>query len=397
MSPRQRDGGHVVFRVVQSGQLDLVKGHEIALFVPGKFRDNGVILNIDRTVDVAQCGARNRFTGKKGYGNAANPLDLLADLSCHRVAIVQNRASGMAQNPLFRFDILCHVRVPVQMVRRDVRDSSRRDRCVNSHELKARQLHSDTVVRLDLRQSVQQRFADIAAEEGFVRSGQKQMGDRRRGAFAVASGHRVYGTRAGGEKTLHLRGQARSASDGVYKLRYVGTNARRAENVVLGDVLEIVFPRDERHTERAQRFGTFSQLLWRFTVPDGDSRASFGEKLRKRHIGNPGAEQGYGLILEIRQMRHDGILDSMVFFRSSIYRKGPFGNGCAGKVLQNACILPVLHCLCVIRFRGSVRLRGYGEIRASGRVREWAYVVHRVLFAIPLVAEIGNVIADVAV
>ena len=54
-------------------------------------------------------------------------------------------------------------------------------------------------------------------------------------------------------------------------------------------------------------------------------------------------------------MRHDGILDSMVFY-NSIYRETAFCKSCAAEISQNAGILPVLHRLRVIRFRGCVWL-----------------------------------------
>ena len=89
---------------------------------------------------------------------------------------------------LLRRDVLVHILVHIQMVRRKVRHHRDVRRALHIKQLERRELDDREVFRLHLLRVAQQRVADVAAEiHGFPRRAQHFGDNARRGGLAVAA------------------------------------------------------------------------------------------------------------------------------------------------------------------------------------------------------------------
>ena len=127
------------------------------------------------------------------------------------------------------------------MVRRNVRDDGHIRRAVHAVQLEAAELEHGKVLRPDVRDAVKERRADVAAEVHGVPLRAQELGRDGRGrGLAVAAGDGEDAARAEVAERLHLGGEDRAVLRSLAQLRHDGQHARRAEDDIEVQMLEIV-------------------------------------------------------------------------------------------------------------------------------------------------------------
>ena len=189
---------------------------------------------------------------------------LFRELARDVVVLVENGDVALALveiDILLRRDVLVHILVHIQMVRRKVRHHRDVRRALHIKQLERRELDDREVFRLHLLRVAQQRVADVAAEiHGLPRRAQHFGDDARRGGLAVAARHADDRTWADLEKDLHFRRHDAAARFRLEQRRNVRPHARRAENDVRAQIIEVAFAKLQ---VRAQRFKLLRALAER--------------------------------------------------------------------------------------------------------------------------------------
>ena len=132
------------------------------------------------------------------------------------------------------------------MVRRNVRDDGHIRRAVHAVQLEAAELEHGKILRPDVRDTIKERRADVAAEVyGIPLRTQELSRDGRGRGFAVAASDGKDTARTEVAECLHLGGEDRAVLRSLAQLRYDRQHARRAEDDIKVQMLEIVRAEDE--------------------------------------------------------------------------------------------------------------------------------------------------------
>ena len=236
-------GGEVVFDIVHPRQTDVRDLHDRFL---------ASVMAQDDGISAKECAVRDLFAA------AEEPRPrccLFRELARDVVVLVENGDVAlvlMEIDILLRRDVLVHILVHIQMVRRKVRHHRDVRRALHIKQLERRELYDREVLRLHLLRVAQQRVADVAADvDGLPRRAQQLRDDRGRRGLAVRSGHGDDRTWADLEKDLHFRRHDAAARFRPEQRRNVRPHARRAENDVRAQIIEVAFAKLQ---VRAQRF-----------------------------------------------------------------------------------------------------------------------------------------------
>ena len=192
----RRHGGEVVFDIVHPRQTDVRDLHD--RFLASVMAQGDGISAKERTVrDLFAAAEEPR---PRGCLFRKRARDVVVFVENSDVALVL-----MEIDILLRRDVLVHILVHIQMVRRKVRHHRDVRRALHIKQLERRELDDREVFRLHLLRVAQQRMADVAAEiHGLPRRAQHFGDDARRGGLAVAARHTNDRTWADLEKDLHL-------------------------------------------------------------------------------------------------------------------------------------------------------------------------------------------------
>ena len=144
----------------------------------------------------------------------------------------------------------------------------------------------------------QQRVADVAAQPHRFAGGLQQLRDDGGGSrLAVGTGDGDDGARAHLEERLHLTGEHAAVGYGRRDLRHIGPQARRAEDHVLVQSLQIIRTKPQPATGTLQLVGQCAQLLPRPFVAGGDTDAVIQQQTHQRGIADADAQHRHRLIL----------------------------------------------------------------------------------------------------
>ena len=151
----REDGCHVVFHIVQAGNFDLLLPHD------------GYAVAPDHAVPEARTVRRD--------GLAREHPNLSGGFRCKpgRDGVVRVQDEHVlrglpGENMFFCVDVLRHVAVYVEMVRRKIRHHRNVCRLRHAHELERGKLDNGKIVRLHLLCQRQKRRSDVSAEPGRV-------------------------------------------------------------------------------------------------------------------------------------------------------------------------------------------------------------------------------------
>ncbi len=188
----------------------------------------------------------------------------------------------MQQDLRFRVDVRLHRAMSIQVVGRDVEHGCIGRTATHQLQLKAAQLHDDSMFRLYLVEHVEQHITDVAADPSRVASlfdDAAHKRGRRRLACAACDADDRRGTAL--EKQLSVIGQA----DAALVRRLHGWQCQRhptadAQDV---DVVQEVFRLAAEHEFDTGEFvGVEAELSCGLVVADPHARADFGKPARQR-------------------------------------------------------------------------------------------------------------------
>ena len=162
----REDGCHVVFHIVQAGNFDLLLPHD------------GYAVAPDHAVPEARTVRRD--------GLPREHPDLSGGFRCKpgRDGVVRVQDEHVlrglpGENMFFCVDVLRHVAVYVEMVRRKVRHDGDVAAVAKVHKLERAQLQHDEVVRRHVFRLIEQRRTDIAAGPDAIACMLQDFGDKR--------------------------------------------------------------------------------------------------------------------------------------------------------------------------------------------------------------------------
>ena len=194
---QRRHSGKIVFDVVQPRQANIRNAHDLFLM--------SVMTQNDR-VTAQKRAVRDRFAAAE---KARVRLGLFRKRARDVVILIKDGDVVLALveiDILLRRDVLVHILVHIQMVRRKVGHHRDVRRALHIQQLERRELNDRNIIALHLLRVAQQRVADVAAEvDCLPRCAQHICDDARRGGLAVAARHADDRARADLEKDLHLR------------------------------------------------------------------------------------------------------------------------------------------------------------------------------------------------
>ena len=205
----------------------------------------------------------------------------------------------MQQDVLFGVDILLHILVDIQVVGGKVRHHGHVGALPHGDELEAGKLHHGAVLRLDGLNLRQQGLADVAPQVDSLALGFQQLcDDGGGGGFPVAAGDGVNLAGAQLEEHLHLAGDGGAPLAGGLQLGQVVLHPRGAEDDVLPQILQVVFPQDELDTPLLKGLAVVPQLLQGTLIPGGNQGALLLEQADEGHVAAANAAEGDGLALD---------------------------------------------------------------------------------------------------
>ena len=162
----------------------------------------------------------------------------------------------------FCLNILCHVCMLIQMIRRDVSNNCGIRSALHLHQLERGQLDNRIMLRAHLRNIRQQRMTDIAAEmAGIAGVLQDLIHQRCRRGLAVRTGNRNDRARADAEEHLHLAGDDAAVCRRLFQSRIGRKQSRRAENIVTGQIFEIILSNVECNAQLAETGIQLAELV----------------------------------------------------------------------------------------------------------------------------------------
>ena len=223
---------HVILHIVDAGQLDIPGGHDGAL-ARAVTADDGVAPQEHALFRLALTAEIHRPVG-----------DALSLLPGDGVVEVENGLVArllVAEDVLLGGHILRHVLMHVQMIGGQIGHHGDVGAVRHGHQLEAGQLQHRVVGGAHAPGLAQQGMADVAAHmDGIARLLQQLSDDGGSGGLSVAAGDGDDGAGAHPEEHLHLGGQFTALSHGLCQLGHIGPQARRAEDNVLIQPLQIV-------------------------------------------------------------------------------------------------------------------------------------------------------------
>ena len=282
------DGRHVVLYVMDTGDLDVRRGHDDPL--PRRAAADDVLPPQEHAVP--------RLGLPAEQAAAAHSAGRL--LGCDSVVGVENRdiaGALMPEDVLLGGHIFRHVPVHIQMVRRQIGHHGNVGAALHGHQLEAGQLQHRIVLRSHPIRITQQRMADVAAQPHRLAGGLQQLGNDRGGrGLTVRAGNGDDGTRADLKERLHLAGQHAAAGNSGGDLGHIGPQTRCAEDHVLMQPLQIVGTKAQRTAAALQLVGQRPHLLPRPLVADGDGDAVLQQQPHQRRIADADAQHRHRFI-----------------------------------------------------------------------------------------------------
>ena len=179
------------------------------------------------------------------------------------------------------------------MVGREIGDHRDVRPAMHAVELEGAELQHDDVVLFDLRDLAQERVADIAAEVDAIPGLFQKFGDDGGGGgLPVAAGDGDHLAGAESQEHLHLGGEQAAARLCRSKMYVKGHEARRAEEDIVIQALEIVGPELELHAQRLEPIGLRAHLLTRAHIAGRHVAAASGEQFDQRQVAHADADGG---------------------------------------------------------------------------------------------------------
>ena len=282
----RRNGGHVVFHIVDAGQADILRGHDLA-FMAVPAGDNGVT---PQKYAVFRLRLAAEIQGTARGAQGLLPGD----------GVVQVEDGGVpgllvTENVLLGPDIFLHALVNVQVVGGQIGHHGDVRAVGHGHQLEAGQLQHGPVRGPDGIGLRQQGMADVAAHMDGVARCPQQLGDDGGGSrFAVGPGNGDDGAGADLKEYLHFGGDGAALGPGGLQLRHVGPQARGAEDHVLGKILKISVPQLELCPGSLQLAGQRAQLFPAAAVAGGDGDTLPQQQPQQGRIADADADNGHG-------------------------------------------------------------------------------------------------------
>ena len=278
----RRHGGEVVFDIVHPRQTNVRDLHDRFL---------ASVMAQDDTIPAQERAVRDLFAAAE---EPRPRCRLFRELARDVVVFVENSDVALVLieiDILLRRDVLVHILVHIQMVRRKVRHHRDVRRALHIKQLERRELDDREVFRLHLLRVAQQRVADVAAEiHGLPRRAQHFGDDARRGGLAVAARHADDRTWADLEKDLHFRRHDAAARFRLEQRRNVRPHARRAENDVRAQIIEVAFAKLQVRAQRFKLLRALAEVFAALFVAGDDLHTVSAQKLDERRVAHADAE-----------------------------------------------------------------------------------------------------------
>ena len=149
------NGRHIIFDIMHAGQQDLIRCHN-AMPRPGLGAVNDAVFQEDAVFHRTAAGEPGDSARRAGRKAAGDRIVGIQDDAVRRALVQEDVFLGV--------DILLHVLMDIQMVRREIRHDCHMCAVGEIHQLERAQLHDGEVLRLHLLGVLQQRRADIAPQ-----------------------------------------------------------------------------------------------------------------------------------------------------------------------------------------------------------------------------------------
>ena len=178
-------------------------------------------------------------------------------------------------------------------------------------QLEAAELEHGKIVRPDVRDAVKERRADVAAEvHGVSLRTQKLRRDGRSRGLAVAAGDGKDAAGAEIAERLHLGGEDRAVLRSLAQLRHDGQHARRAEDDIEVQILEIVRAKGEFRALRRGLVAGGTELRALAPVAHGHVAAIAQQHTHERLIAHAEADDADALVAQIVNIIRKGHADT---------------------------------------------------------------------------------------
>ena len=221
------------------------------------------------------------------------------------VLISQHSAAGLLlvqQDVALGIDVLLHILVVIQMIRRDIGHNGDVGAGMHTDELEAGKLHHRHILRRHLGQHGQQCCADVAAQMHLTACGFVKFGDQGGGGgLAVRAGHSHDLAGAEVEEELHLAGHHSACSHGILqRLLKVTHKARGAHNDVLTlEAVQIVLAQTQVDAQFPDGSGIVAKVLHTlFLVAQSDMSTQLYEFLDQGLVADARTDESHLFALD---------------------------------------------------------------------------------------------------